>query len=508
MRINQLKLGSLLTYGQMAIGVIINLIYTPVMIRCLGQSEYGLYQTTMSVISMLSVLNLGFSSSYIRYFARYKTQKNEQAIYRLNGQLTIILSGLGIIALLCGLFLTFRLELVFDSGLNSQEYEIAEILMILLSINLAISFPASILTSIISAHEKFVVLKLLGIAKTVLSPLVTLPLLLIGYRSIAMVVITLLISLLTDSCYLYYVIFKLHSRFTFFQFDIALFKDLVIYTSFIALNILIDQVNWNIPKLVLGRYQGTKAVSIYAVGYTLFSYYMMLSSSISGVFTPRIHQIINNCLDKGLLTNVLTDLFVKVGRIQFVILALVASGMVFFGREFIVFWAGANYSDAYYVLLLLSISAIIPLIQNIGIEVQRALNKHHFRSICYTFMAAMNLIISIKLCQKYSAAGAAMATAASMIIANGIIMNVYYHKCCYIDIFLFWKKIIRMFIGMIIPIAFGVFLKYFFVFDTIFKLIGAICIYTMIYGVSMWILALNNYEKKLIKDPIVRLLKK
>ena len=71
MKINQLKLGSLLTYAQMALSIGINLVYTPIMIRCLGQSEYGLYQTALSVISMMSVLNLGFSNSYIRYYSKY-----------------------------------------------------------------------------------------------------------------------------------------------------------------------------------------------------------------------------------------------------------------------------------------------------------------------------------------------------------------------------------------------------------------------------------------------------
>lgn len=36
---NQLKIGSLLSYVQMFLGVIISLLYTPVMLRLLGKSE-------------------------------------------------------------------------------------------------------------------------------------------------------------------------------------------------------------------------------------------------------------------------------------------------------------------------------------------------------------------------------------------------------------------------------------------------------------------------------------
>ena len=40
---NQKKAGVLLSYGQTALSTLISLTYTPVMLRLLGQSEYGLY---------------------------------------------------------------------------------------------------------------------------------------------------------------------------------------------------------------------------------------------------------------------------------------------------------------------------------------------------------------------------------------------------------------------------------------------------------------------------------
>ena len=69
---NQLRWGSILSYAQMGLSVLIGLLYTPVMLRLLGSSEYGLYNTVASTISMLGLLNLGFNSGYIRYFAKYR----------------------------------------------------------------------------------------------------------------------------------------------------------------------------------------------------------------------------------------------------------------------------------------------------------------------------------------------------------------------------------------------------------------------------------------------------
>ena len=508
MKSSQLKIGSLLTYLQMALGVLVGLLYTPVMIRILGQSEYGLYNTVSSTISMLSVLSLGFNSSYVRYYAGYKKNGDTEAIYRLNGMFLCIFFVIGLIALACGLYLTNHLELFFSSGLTSDEYVLARKLMLLLTFNLAISFPMSVFQSIVSANERFVFLKLLGILKTVGGPLVTLPLLLMGYRSVAMVCTTLLITCITDILYFTYVVFSLKNRFVFSGFDRHLFKDLFVYTSFIAINIIIDQINLNVDKVLLGRYKGTAATAVYAVGFSLYHYYSMFSTAVSSVFTPRVHRIVKEKDSQGERSQALTDLFVRVGRIQFLVLGLIVTGIIFFGKQFILLWAGPGYEDAYYVLLLLCIPATVPLIQNTGIEIQRALNRHQFRSIVYLFMAMHNLVVSIILCQQYGAIGCAVGTAISFVLANGLIMNVYYHKKCEIDIILFWKEVGSMAKGLLLSLASGLLICR--IIDTQ-KTIGlglAIVLYSAVYAVSMWCFGMNASEKDLVRKPIRKIMHK
>ena len=40
---NQLKIGAILSYINILAALIVGLVYTPIMIRLLGQSEFGLY---------------------------------------------------------------------------------------------------------------------------------------------------------------------------------------------------------------------------------------------------------------------------------------------------------------------------------------------------------------------------------------------------------------------------------------------------------------------------------
>lgn len=507
---NQLKIGALLSYVQMGLGVIIGLAYTPVMIRLLGDSEYGLYNTVFSTISILSLLELGFTSGYILYYSRYKKENNRIGIEQLNGLYLVIFSVIGLIALACGLFLTQNLQLLFKDGLTEGEYEIAQVLMLLLSINLALSFPTSVFTSIISAHEEYICLKLVNILRTVMSPLITLPLLLVGYRSIAMVSVTVGAYLVSDALYVWFVLFRLKERFRLRGIHKKQFAGLFGFTAFIAINLIVDQINWNVDKVLLARYKGTTAVAIYSVGYTLYTYYQMFSTAISGVFTPRIHRIINDTKeDRAKQRIALSDLFIKVGRLQFFVLALIAGGLLFFGKYFITqIWTDETYAEAYYALLLLAFPATIALIQNVGLEIQRAQNLHRFRAIAYAVMAIGNLIISYFLCQRYGVLGCAFGTALSLIVANGLMINIYYYKKCNVDVPAFWKSILRIFPGLIPAAICGTLMMMLWQPTSIWIYAAQIAIFTAVYCAGVYFLSMNAYEKGLLQQALRKVLRK
>lgn len=505
----QIRLGVVLSYLQMALNIIIGLVYTPIMIRRLGQSEYGLYNTAASTISMLSILSLGFGSGYLRYYAKYKAKEDTESIYRLNGLFMSIFLVIGIVALAIGLFLTVRLDLIFDKGLTDNEYGIARVLMLLLTINLSLSFPMNVFNTIISANEQFVFQKIVNMGKTVLTPLVTLPLLFLGMKSIAVVAVIVGFALIVDLLNGYYVLFVLKDKFVFNHFEKGLFKSMFVYTSFIMINTIVKQVNWNIDKVLLGRFQGTAMVAVYAVASSLHTYYENFSTSVSNVFRTRVHMIVNTTeIDSDEQKSQLTSLFTKVGRIQFFILGLVATGLIFFGRRFITqIWAGEEYEDSYVVMLLLILPTTIALIQNVGIDVQRALNRHKFRSIAYLIMSGVNFVLTVYLCQRFGAIGAAVGTAISVFFVDGLLLNIYYHKRCNLNMLAFWRNILKASIGLIIPILFGIIIKLVVPTRSTWAFLLEIAIYSAIYCASIWFFSLNMEEKKWAKNKIGHVLR-
>jgi len=282
-------------------------------------------------------------------------------------------------------------------------------------------------------------------------------------------------------------------------------KEMTIFSSYIFINIIVNQVNWNIDKFILGIFHGTVSVAVYSLAAQLNYYYLSMSTSISTVFIPRVHRLVTGSNDN----QALTELFTKIGRVQFIILSLVSTGLIFFGRPFINIWAGSNYDGSYVILLFLILPGTISsTIQNIGIEIQRAKNLHQFRSWLYLFIAVGNIGMTIPLAKLYGGVGAALGTAIAIIIGNGFIMNWYYHVKVGLDIKYFWKNILSFIPSLITPICAGLLFNKLFYLNSLVNFLGLGILYIVIFCVSIWFVGMNQYEKDLVGNPIKKIFRR
>ena len=158
-------------------------------------------------------------------------------------------------------------------------------------------------------------------------------------------------------------------------------------------------------------------------------------------------------------------------------------------------WAGSNYDETYMIALFLIVPVTFPLIQNIGIEIQRAKNMHQFRSWVYMFIAIINVIITVPLAKMYAGLGAAIGTAISLIFGNIFIMNWYYHKKIGLDMIYFWKQIFSFIPSLILPIVLGNLMRLYVDLYNIKAFLLCGVIFVVIFLVSIWFLGMNQYEK-------------
>ena len=232
---NQKKAGIVLGYMSEAVKVLTRIFYTPIMLRLLGSSEYGLYDLVNSVVAYLGLLSLGFGSAYLRFYSRAKAKNDDQEIAKLNGMFIIIFSVIALICLVCGGIMVSNVEIIFKSGLTDEEMGKAKILMLIMVINVAITFPNTVFNNSVIANERFVFQKSLVFAQALLSPFLSLPLLIMGYGSIGLVVITTLLTLGMLLLNIFYCFRKIHIKFSFSGLQWSLFTEMFLFTFFLLL---------------------------------------------------------------------------------------------------------------------------------------------------------------------------------------------------------------------------------------------------------------------------------
>lgn len=487
-------MGAVLSYVLLICTTLIALVYTPLLIRLLGQSEYGLYMMIGSIAAYLSVMDMGLGNAVVRYNARNRAIGNEEKQSNLNGMFLFLYSLVSLLTIALGTIIYKKLENIFGSSLTIDEIEKAKIMVIILILNFAISLPLSVFNSIMQAYEKYVVVKIISIIRVLSAPIITIPFLIYGYGSISMVLITTLINIITLLYSVYYCFKYLSIKVYFNRVDFSLIKEIIYYSFFIFLGIVVDQINWNTGSLILGAVNGTIAVAVFAVALQFIRLYLQLSTSISGLFLPRVTIMVANKVSNLELTNIM----IKFGRIQYIIIAFILIGFSLIGKPFIIIWAGEAFSNAYYMVLIVMIPITIPLIQNIGISILQAKNLQAFRSVILILIAILNILISIPLGKNYGGIGVAIGIGTSYIIGNVIIMNIYYHYKIGIDMMRFWKSITSLSIPVLLTLFLGLCMNYIITISAVPYLIIKIIFISFTYFSLIWIFGLNRYEKNLI----------
>ena len=497
---SELKIGTALSMLTIVMSSLIQIIYTPLYMKYLGPADYGINSLVQSIMGYISILNLGLGNTMLRYTVRYRAEGKLEEEKSLNGMFLLIFSILMILAIGIGSYIYFNIETFFGERFAVEELNKTKMVFIILSLNVVLSFPLSIFSTNITSREKFIYQRGIKLLTMMLNPIVGAILMINGFGLISVTLSTLFFALTSYFFDILYAI-KLGMRIKFSKFDSSILKEIFTYSFFIFLNVLIDQIYWGTDRVIIGRYIGVTGVAVYSIGAIFNTLYTGFASAIAGVLFPRINRLIVEGKHDEI-----DDLFLKVGRLQYILLGLISSGFILFGKDFITLWVGKDYIEAYRIALWIMIPLTVPLIQSIGVSIMQAKNMHQFRSVVYLVIAFLNLGMSILLVKKYGAIGCAIATGISFILGQIIIMNIYYKVIVGLDIVNFWKNILKMSFPIVIAMAFGIVLNRYLKEISYLKFVIKTGLYTVVYSGLLWKLGLNEYEKSQI--PISKIFNK
>lgn len=493
---NQRKLGIFLSYLNITLQSLLGFLYIPILLHYIGKSEYGLYQLMGSLIAYFGIMDFGLSAAVIRFYAKYLALKDRVGMENI---LAIALRCYGAVMgvmLIAGGAVYTMLDAAFSGSMTAGEVAEAKDIFLLLLLNIVITLSTMVFRSVINAHERFLFLKGMETVQLVLQPMLVVLLLMHHPSAFSVALVQTGLNLVLSFARVYYCFVRLHVRIRYHYWS----HELMVSFRRLALSVfavtLIDQVFWKTNQIILGVISGTAAVAVYSIASLIYMNYMALSTAISSVYLPHVTGMVAR---KEPISN-LSELFIQIGRWQYYLLALVATGFIIFGKQFIALWAGSGFEDSYIITLLIILPFTVDLIQNIGLAIMQAMNRYDFRARIYFFTGVLNLVMAIPMGMYYGGIGCAVATGVSMIVGNGFIMNWYYAKEIHLAIASFWKQIgrISLVTGVCLVIGYAANV-YLWTQGGVGPFVLKAAMYSILYMVMIYAFAMNQSERDKIQ---------
>lgn len=501
---NKRKTGAIVSYVYSITQVLVNLVYVPLLLSGIGQSEYGLYQMIGSIIAYLSIINSTFSAGATRFYSKYYVLGDEDGMANTLGILKSIYGVAYLIVAAAAVVLMGVLGVVYQNSLSPWEIQESCVMLGVLALNLMLAMDNTISISCIMAHEEFAFLKLSQLGTLVLQPI----LVLIFIRCFPFAVTVTVVQLVCNTvCRMLQQSFAkkrlgMDSRLRFLDKDLE--RQILCFSGTIVLAMVADQLFWRSDQLILGYFFGTSQVAVYAVGSQVVNSYLPLGVAVSSVFLPRVSELWH----KEHNLKAISELFVKVSRVTLYPLLAVLLGFIVLGRDFIRLWAGEGYGLAYWVCVLELIPFTVDVAQNIGLTILQVMDRYGFRAKMYFVAATINIALTIWLAQVMGIVGAAVASGVAMVISSGFVLNWYYQTQVGLDMCAWWLSVLREIAPMILLCFAGYFAWKPFSGCGWTGLIAGILVWAVAFTLVSYFLCANDYEKRLVKGAVRKVLQR
>lgn len=489
---NAIKQGALISYMAIFLNIAISIVYTPWMIRQIGMSDYGLYSLVGTFISYF-IIDFGLSGAITRFIAKYRAEGDQQKVENMLGLTTKVYLCIDAVIFFILFICYFFLKNIF-TGLTADEVEKLKVLYVIAGTFSVLSFVWHPMNGAMMAYEYFVENKLMDMFHKVGTVMLIVVALLLHGGVYELVFITGAVGFLTSL--FKFIIFKhkSHIHINWRYSERQEMKNLLSFSVWVFLTSMAQRFRLTMMPTILGILANSTEISIFALGMTIEAMTYTLSSALNGLFLPKVTRMLHSG-DNG---KQVTDLMIRVGRLQLYIIGLIIMGFWLVGSEFLHLWVGDNFNNSYYVVLLLTVFNIVSLTQYIAGDVVYVENKVRYTATLTFVSSALSLLGALILAEYLGAIGCAIAFCIAMTL-NQVWLNIFYHRTLHLEIGRFFRdchgRILPTLLGVTI-LAFAV--KHFVAIDNWYSFFAFIVGYTFVYLVVSYTFLFNKEEKALV----------
>jgi O-antigen/teichoic acid export membrane protein len=394
---------------------------TPYLVRHLGEGVYGLWILIASMTGYFGLLDLGVRSSVGRYIAFYRARGEQEKVNATLSTAVTILSGVAVLVLLA----TFAVLLLFFHlfDVPPEQVGVAKWAILIVGINLAITFPISVFDGVLWGFERFDLLNAIDIPIVILRTALTFWLVREPHDILLLAWITLASTCLSE-------VAKLTASFSLdhgLRVTPRLFRreqagHLYGYGLWQLLLQIARQINGQVGTALIGALVSVTAVTPFSLATRLIGYAGQFMVAATGVLTPLATALHATKDGEGE-----RRLFIEGGRWCTVFALYVTIGQLLLGRPFLNLWIGkpSVAEQAAPVLMVMVLGEALAMSQWLAYSILMGKARHRavaLSSLVETAIAAAGGAIAG---MRWGVLGVAVVFAVAGLLCRGVFLVLY-----------------------------------------------------------------------------------
>lgn len=441
-----IKIGALISYSALFLNILINLFYTPFLLKSVGDVNYGLWSFVTSITSWFTVGVYAIYDSYVKFSTEEKKKiGNEGRINTIYSKILALLSVVIFIAASVIIILLKTNTIGLEKYSNEQKHTII-VLFFISTIQVLAMTMLSLYKLFCEYRNCFIFVKTISLGVSIVSTVLSVISLILNPSIIIVAVCITGTNILAFISYFAFAKTKL--KMTFYSAPVSqnkeVIKQVVSFSAFLLIYTIVAEINSSVDKTLLGIFAGANYVTIYQLGMTFNSYFSELSMAINSVFVPKLNlYAIENKTDK------VNNLYINISRIQTILLCCVIGGFACCGKEFVSTWVGKERIEVYYVALTVLILSSFEFGNISSLSIQRAYAKHKTPALINLIVTILNVFVSIVMLMifpdRFAIVACLIGTAVSYIVGKWVLIPIYNGKVIGLPICKYYKIYIKYF---------------------------------------------------------------
>lgn len=495
-RMKKRSLGISLQYANTFLNMICGLFLSAFLLRVLGNTEYGLYQTISSFVNYLVLLEFGTGTVITRNISVSRARNDSVGIQKSVSTIGVITCVLILFIITVGSIFYFHLDKIYAVSLTKSQIQYGKKIFIVMLAYLVFSFLSNTASGILLGFEKYEIQPAISMIRMILRIILLILVVSATHKSITIAIVDLTLAIAVVILEIAICKIKLGVSFSFKYFDFSVFKASFPLAAAIFIQVLINQANNNVDKFIIGIKIGPEEVAVYSVGLYVYSIFASMTTIPIAMYGPQVAKEIVS----GYTPNEVSEHLIQPSRLIVIIGGTILFGFLAVGRQFIALVYGINYMIAWKVALIIMLPMLINMSNGVMVNILDATDRRMARSGLLFFTTSANIVLTILWIEKYGVLGACIATAVCTIVGQVLLMDLYYYIKLHINILHFRYSVFKGIIFcQILSAAIALFIGDYIINTVLSFLIGGV-LYVCVFGISFMLVGSNKIEKeKLIK---------